>query len=144
TIVAASLGTNVAAEIVRGCPGMQFRDIVFLGAAATRRDVEQEILPYLRADTTARFFNLTLNPAADRDEWTAGLFFSTQGSLVEWLDGFMTTPQTDGDLVFGKYENALSAVSMFPDAVRDRVFFKSFGYYSKFGNFGDPYRHADL
>jgi hypothetical protein len=144
SIVAASLGTNAAAEIVGGCPGIPFRDIVFLGAAATRRDVEQGILPYLLADTLARVFNLTLNPAADRDEWTAGLFFSTQGSLVEWLDGFMTTPQTDGDRVFGKYENALSAASMFPDAVRDRVYFKSFGLRSRFGNYGVPFRHADL
>lgn len=69
TIVAASLGTNVASEIVRGCPGLRFRGIVFLGAAATQGDVERSIIPYLRADSTARLFNLTLNPSADRNEW---------------------------------------------------------------------------
>src|SRR5207302_612211 len=105
---------NVAAELVQGCPGIRFRDIVFLGAAATQRDVELGILPYLRADTAARFFNLTLNPAADRDEFPAGLFFSTQGSLLEWLDGFMYTPETDEDRVFGKYENAISAIHIIP------------------------------
>ena len=144
TIVGASLGANIATEIVRGCPGISFTNIVFLGAAASERDVEQGIVPYLRADTTARFFNLTLNPAADRDEWPAGLFFSTQGSLVEWLDGFMTTPETDEDRVFGKYENAMSAIHLLPQSIRRRVFYKSFGYYSAFGNFGVPYRHADL
>jgi hypothetical protein len=144
TIVAASLGADVATEIVRGCPGISFANIVFLGAAASERDVEQGIVPYLRANPTARFFNLTLNPAADRDEWPAGLFFSTQGSLVEWLDGFMSTPETDEDRVFGKYENAMSAIHLLPQSIRRRVFYKSFGYYSAFGNFGVPYRHADL
>ena len=144
TIVAASLGANVASEIVRGCPGIQFRDIVFFGAAATQRDVEQAIIPYLRADTTARFFNITLNPSADRNEWPYGLPFALQGSLVEWLDGFMISPATDEDRVFGKYENAVSAIHMFPNSVRSRVFFKSFAYRSAFGNSGIPYRHADL
>ncbi|HEY7393586.1 MAG TPA: hypothetical protein VH559_01995, partial [Gemmatimonadaceae bacterium] len=109
TIVGASLGANVAGEIVHGCPGIRFRNIVFLGSAATQRDVERDVLPYLRADSTARFFNVTLNPAADRNEWPSGVFFAPQGSLVEWLDGFMKTPSTDEDRVFGKYENAISA-----------------------------------
>jgi hypothetical protein len=144
TIVGASLGTNVAAEIVRACPGLAFRDIIFLGAAATQRDVDEAILPYLHSDTAARFFNLTLNPAAERDEWPAGLFFSTQGSLLEWLDGLMSSPRTDEDRVFGKYENAISAIHVIPDDVRSRVIFKSFGYRNRFGNDGLPYRHADL
>src|SRR5207247_994830 len=60
TIVGLSLGATVASQIVQGCPGVPFRDIVFMGGAANERDVEQGILPYLRADTAARFFNVTL------------------------------------------------------------------------------------
>jgi hypothetical protein len=56
----------------------------------------------------------------------------------------MTTPETDEDRVFGKYENAMSAIHLLPQSIRRRVFYKSFGYYSAFGNFGVPYRHADL
>ncbi|HEY7234331.1 MAG TPA: hypothetical protein VH539_09300, partial [Gemmatimonadaceae bacterium] len=82
--------------------------------------------------------------AADRNEWPSGVFFAPQGSLVEWLDGFMKTPSTDEDRVFGKYENAISALHMFPESVRPRVFYKSFPYRNGFGNHGVPYRHADL
>ena len=60
------------------------------------------------------------------------------------LNGFMKTPSTDEDRVFGKYENAISALHMLPESVRPRVFYKSFPYRNAFGNRGVPYRHADL
>lgn len=44
----------------------------------------------------------------------------------------MTTPATDEERVFGKYENAVSALHVFPNGVRSRVFFKSFPYRSAF------------
>jgi hypothetical protein len=77
---------------------------------------------------------VTLNLTTDWNEWPCGLFFSTQGSLVERLDGFMTTPSTDEDRVFGQYENAISALHILPENVRSRVFFKSFPYGDAFGN----------
>lgn len=144
SIVAHSLGAVIASDIVRGCPGIPFRNIVFMASAATEDQVEHEILPYLHADTSARFFNLTLNPAADRDEWPNGNWASTQGSLLAWLDGFINTPQTDVDRVFGKYENAITSIHVIPDDVRSRVYIKSFPYHGPYSNGGLPFRHADF
>jgi hypothetical protein len=115
-----------------------------MGAAATEDEVEHDVLPYLRADTAARFFNLTLNPAAERDEWPNGNWLATQGSLLAWLDGFIYTPQTDVDRVFGKYENAISAIHVLPDAVRDRVYIRSFEFHDNYSNRGLPHRHSDF
>jgi hypothetical protein len=144
TIVAHSLGAVIAGSIVRGCPGIPFHNIVFMAAASTVAEFERDVLPYLRSDTTARFFNLTMNPAADRDEWPNGNWAATQGSMLAWADGLINTPATDADRVLGRYETAISSIHLIPDTVRARVFFKSFPFFNEFRNHGIPYRHSDF
>jgi hypothetical protein len=144
TIVAHSLGAVIATDIVRGCPGIPFRNIVFIGAAATENEVESSIVPFLRSDSAARFFNLTVHPAAERDEWPNGNWAVAQGSMLSWLDGFIRDPRTDGERMLGTYENAITEIHAIPNEVRNRVYIKSFPYLDRLHNRGLPYRHADF
>ena len=65
-------------------------------------------------------------------------------SLLDWLDGVVYEPEADGDRVFGTYENAVAAIHILPEDVRDRVFIKSFPYRGGSGTAGAPARHPDF
>ena len=49
------------------------------------------------------------------------------GSLLEWIDTFLTDPATPLDRTLGKWENIIQATHIIPLPVRPRVALKAFG-----------------
>lgn len=150
TLVGHSMGTIVAIEMVRQfgnplekSPGKPFFDnIVFMAAACSLRDYMDTIPRYLEEYNTTRMYHLLLHDQAEVTEqavWGTAL----PGSLLVWLDGFFTQPNSPLDLVAGRYENLLRVLHFHKPNLRRRISVKVF-------NFGaetrrtNPQTHGDF
>jgi len=145
-LIGHSMGTIVATEAIRTHPGLRISDIVFMGGASTIREFEDGVLPYLETHKETRFYNLSLHPTAERREYYL-LHTMPDGSLLEWVDGYLASPETELDRVIGKWDNIIAASRIFPDSVRGQIHLKGFGYRDGVG-FGpdgsEPHRHGDF
>lgn len=148
TLVGHSMGTIVIGNILRDAGAIKnvpIRNIVFMAAACSIRDLQSAVIPYLQSceGQETKFFNLTLHPINDADEidW-AYLDLLPRGSLLEWIDNFYTTPETHLDRTLGKWTNIIQAINIIPEEVRDRVTIKGFGLGDtrKYG----PQKHGDF
>ncbi|MFA6564144.1 MAG: hypothetical protein WCV00_19735 [Verrucomicrobiia bacterium] len=126
TLVAHSAGALVANEMIRRCPELPFRDIVYLAAACSIRDWDMAVVPYLSAHPEARFHNLSLHPANEVSEANAG-DLAPRGSLLVWIDEFFAHPETVQDRTLGRWENIIQATHLVPRGVRRQVTLKAFG-----------------
>ena len=149
-LVGHSMGTIVANEMVRqfGHPLTQspgeplFDEIVFMAAACSLRDYMDTIPHYLEEYKTTRMYHLMLHDQAESTEqalWGTAL----PGSLLVWLDGFFTRPDSPLDLVAGRYQNLLRVMHLHDATLRGRISVKVF-------NFGaeakdtSPQTHGDF
>ena len=126
TLIGHSMGAIVANEIVRMGDTLPFDQIIFMAAASSVREFELATLPYLRAHPATQFYNLTLHPLADRRELTL-LGFGPNGSLLEWVDAYLSNPESDADRVMGKYVNVYGAEHIFEPRVRAQMHVRAFG-----------------
>ncbi len=127
-LIGHSMGTIVLNELIRRFPRHNFRHIVYMGAACTTKDFMDAVPAYLTRNSASEFYGLCLHPAADENEVTA---WSTvpNGSLLEWLDAYVLGPRTQLHRTFGKWNNAVRALSMFNDlhpCVAKRIHLKGF------------------
>ena len=146
TLVGHSMGAIVATEMVRSHPSLPYRNIVFMAAASTAREFEIGVLPYLEQHRETQFYDLTLHRLAEVNEQEAAGFVP-RGSLLSWLDGYLTGPETDMDRTIGRYDNIVLATHIFPDSVRSQVHIKEFGYKDSTFNYGKqlkPFRHGQF
>ena len=159
TLVGHSMGAIVASEMLRTRDSLPIDNVVFMASAATVREFEMGVVPYLERHPGAagrpgtQFYNLTLHPLADQRE-RSFYALAPYGSLLEWIDAYFANPESDLDRMFGKYDNALSTAHVIPDSVRGNVHFKAFGYRSGKGCGANerrtgrpkdlPYRHGDF
>jgi hypothetical protein len=147
TLVGHSMGTIVLNQMIRefglkaatGSDGktatsgvaLPFNRIVYMAGAATVRDYQDSLFPYLRANRNAEVFHLVLHPKAEvRERFDPGipyLDFPPRGSLLVWVDDFLSAPETPLDRTVGRYENLLTAVHNTPDELLGRVHIKAFG-----------------
>lgn len=149
-LIGHSMGTIVATEMIRHyghpltiSPGEPlFDEIVFMAAACSLRDYLDTIPPYLNEYKTTRMYHLMLHDQAESTEqalWGAAL----PGSLLVWLDGFFTRPDSALDLVAGRYQNLSRVMHLHGSNLRERISVKVF-------NFGDtvketnPQTHGDF
>ena len=128
TLVGHSMGTIILNEVIRRYGNLPFRNIVYMGAACTIKDFEDSVIPYLQQHRTngVNFYNLCLHPLAERHE-TNGRDLIPRGSLLEWIDNFLSSPQTVPDHTLGKFENFVRAAHLIPSEVRGQVHVKAFG-----------------
>ncbi len=147
TLVGHSMGTIVLNQMIRefglktvaGSDGknpttgvaLPFNRIVYMAGATTVRDYQDSLFPYLRENHHAEVFHLMLHPKAEvRERFDPGIPYvdlPPRGSLLAWVDDFLSTPETPLDRTVGRYENLLSAVHNTPDELRGRVHIKAFG-----------------
>jgi pimeloyl-ACP methyl ester carboxylesterase len=127
TVIGHSMGAIVATEIARRRDSLPIDNIVFMAAAASLREFEVGVMPYLQRHANTQFYNLTLHPLADLRE-NHFLRFPPYGSLLEWVDGYYANPENDFDRMMGKYNSVVQASFMFPPSIRGRVHIKGFGY----------------
>lgn len=132
-VIAHSMGAIVATELLQRYR-LPYSDVVFMAAASTMHDFESVVVPFLAENRAARFYNLSLHPACEDREhlW----YVTPYGSLLTWLDNFLTTPETAADRTMGRWRDAVRAAHFVPDSIADRVSFKAFGHYDPDSRFG--------
>jgi hypothetical protein len=142
TLIGHSMGTIVLDEWLRRDLLEQrkqfYANIVYMAAACSVRDFSRSVVPYLvqhRADpgasdlariTGTQFYNLMLHPLAELRERDRLFDLPPRGSLLVWLDNFLTDPQTPLDRTLGRWENILPATDLIPQSVRGQVTLKAF------------------
>ena len=161
TLVGHSMGTIVLNQMIRefGLKTMDspegksvttgaalpFNHIVYMAGAATVRNYQDSVFPYLRENRNAKIFHLVLHPKAEvRERFDPGIPYADlppRGSLLVWVDDFLSAPETPLDRTVGRFENLLQAVHTTPDDLRGRVHIKAFGVG---GNVKAPQKHGDF
>ncbi len=125
TLVAHSMGTIVANEILRAEPRLEIDAIVYMAAACSLRQYESTVFPYLHDNPRTEMYHLTLHPKGEVREKQI-LDLTTRGSLLVWVDGFLARPLTPLDRVAGNFSNLVLAVHRIPDDLRPRIHVKAF------------------
>jgi hypothetical protein len=130
TLVGHSMGTMVLNEWLRRDildrkHGL-YQQIVYMAAACSVRDFSRAVVPYLLENPQTQFYNLMLHPLADLRERGRGYDLPPRGSLLVWLDDFLTEPQTPLDRTLGRWDNIVSATEVIPKPIRKQVTLKAF------------------
>ena len=143
TLIGHSMGAIVVNDVLRNFPELPYRNVVFMGAAASVRETVAalDVVARTSPDAELRFYNLSLHQDAEANE--VGYFGTvSKGSLLEWVDRMYTTPATFGDRTVGKWINAVMARGDFA-ALRQRpgleLSFKRFGL-----SCADPLKHTEF
>ena len=125
------------------------KNIVYMGAACSVNNAVNAIRPLLNEYNPddpeeddkrplLRFYNLTLNRVAEIAE-TEALGFAPAGSLLEYIDQHLQSPESALDRTMGSEVNILSAIEVF-DKRQNFVTYKSFD-----RNWGRiPMKHGDF
>lgn len=143
TLIGHSMGTIVLNRALREFPVLRVRNIVYMAAACSIDEFRTSVLPYLTRHDEAFFYNLTLHPSTEVGEWQVGLFDLTpRGSLLVWIDNFLSDPATTLDRTLGSWENLMQTAHVIPVSVRPRVTLKAFGIDAEASRHTTPRTHG--
>ncbi len=140
------MGTIVANDLIHRNPDMLFSDIVYMGAACTIKEFASTALPYLKESAIARFYNLSLHPFEEIDD-RYGAEVLPHGSLLEWIDSYITEHESPLDRTLGKWDNIASSASVMsylPAPTRMRLLFRGFPRSPDQGSPAFPQDHGDF
>ena len=128
TLIGHSMGAIVVNRILGEYPQMHFDNVVFMGAAVSTHEVLDHTIPYLAKHPATQFYSLSLRPNAENNE-TSLIGVEPSGSLLVWIDNYYTSPLTQLDRTFGRWENVYPALHVFPPKILARqMHLKIFGY----------------
>lgn len=148
TLIGHSMGTIVLNEIIRNYDIPHYRNIVYMAAACTIGDFEKSVIPYLIKHPDSKFYNLCLNPIAEvREINPEYLDIPPRGSLLEWIDNFLASPETTMDRTLGKWDNIIQSTHIIPKDIRGQIDIKAFiagPDNRKEYREGNPQKHADF
>jgi hypothetical protein len=136
TLIGHSMGTIILSDLIRLFPDLPFTDIVYMGAAVSIGEFNRSVVPYLKNNSRARFYNLMLHPQTEALELTAGGAVPS-GSLLEWIDEMYEPPKTMLDRTLGKWRNVRTAREIWPEPVASKMVLKVFGQEE-----GEPNKHG--
>ena len=127
TVIGHSMGAMVLNEAIRRYPGLPYRNIVYMAAACSSRDFATSVIPCLQLNPQAQFYYLGLHPVNEARElhFYAGEL-APLGSLLAWIDNYLTDPQTVPDRTFGSFDNLYACSPSLPTNIADRLHFKIF------------------
>ena len=128
-LIAHSMGAIVANELISRHGDLFFENVVYMAAASSIKDFSALALPYLRANPTTRFHVLTLYPENDATEANFA-YLVPRGSLLEWIDGFITNSKSELDFTLGRWNNiirALPLIDYLESEERERLRITGFG-----------------
>ncbi len=138
TLIGHSMGAIVANQILTNFSDLPFKNIVFMGAAATSRETANSLVPYMQKHDSTDFYNLSLHPLNEERE-ISGYGLLPSGSLLVWIDSMYGLPETEVDRTFGRWTNARNAAHLFPPEVANRMYFGVFGFKEN-----QPQEHGDF
>lgn len=141
TLVAHSMGTFIVNDLVRRTPEVPYENIVYMAGADSMRNTHDSLVPYLKAHQDTQFYILTLHPQAEIEESHVGGFhefggIAPRGSLLVWIDDFLSSPLTYYDRTIGRWENVIQGFPEF-ESVRSQIHIKAFDQDSKIKQHGD-------
>ncbi|NOS78500.1 MAG: hypothetical protein HOP35_11200 [Nitrospira sp.] len=158
TLVGHSTGAIIIHHILREFENLPIKNIVYMGAASSIRDYQETVFPYLRKKNTprtdsqsntdqttqepTRVFHLMLHEAAESGEWLWGTVDPfPRGSLLVWLDNFLSHPLSKEDRTLGRFTNFITTVHHTPPSLRQYIHIQKFGV----GDSVDaPKKHGDF
>lgn len=114
-IVGHSMGAIVAVNILARHPDLNVNNLVFMGAAARVKEVENVVVPWLVTRPEVDFWNLSLDPYREVGE---NFFFDfmPRGSLLNWIDYTFGEVNSFKDRTAGSWWNMTRlAEDIFPD-----------------------------
>lgn len=136
TLVGHSMGTIVLNHVLEGTT-LEAEKIIYLAAACTVRDFSGSVLPYLAKHPGTHSYNLSLHPMAEDGEWqTAIIDLPPRGSLLVWIDNFLSNPVYEQDRTFGRWTNLFMLSPTGNSAIEDilnhrdigdRIHFRAYG-----------------
>ena len=126
-LIGHSMGAIMANEMLREFPDAPvFDNIVYMAAAAPLRDYEMTVLPYLEQHRDTKMYHLMLHDFAEiREESALGI--PPSGSLLVWIDNFLSKPATVRDRTAGRFVNLMRVLPATPRDLRHRIHVKTFG-----------------
>lgn len=142
TLIGHSMGTIIANNIIARFQQIKFKEIVYMAAACSIKDIELVIPPYMQKNVDTKFYSLSLNPYRDIAE-NSLLDFVPRGSLLMWIDDTLGANNSFQDKTAGFWFNMVRGASeAFKEpSIRNRVHLTQFGIKDgtpqKHGAFGD-------
>jgi hypothetical protein len=134
-MVGHSAGALILNRALREVPELPVKRIVYMAAAASEEDYEITLLGdgthpgYLGRHDKTLVYHLLLHPQAERSEndlqWFA---VAPDGSLLHWIDAFLSDPQYLRQRMAGKASNLAPRIGDTPPEVLSRVFVKVFDF----------------
>ncbi len=149
TWVGHSAGTLIINEAIRrfGLPKereitLPFNNIVYMAAAATLRDIETSVYPYLQNNSDHSFFHLMLHKRAEEGEipWVDLI---PRGSLLVWIDQFLSNPLTHKERTAGRYENFFLDFHSIQKEIQSQISLRVFSNGEKV-KFNNPMKHGEF
>lgn len=144
-IIAHSMGTIVTNEILKRSRSQEtpnFRNLVFMGSASSVKEYEEITLEYLSRKKAygTHLHHLVLHP---EDEISESMFFDIipRGSLLVYIDHYLTNPLTIKDRRIGRFENLMFSLKHTPPSLFEQISIKVF---SAGNNLLERKRYEDL
>jgi len=128
TLIGHSMGAIVVNNILARHPALSIDKVVFMGAAARIKDVENGVVPWMRrpGNDRSEFYNLSLDPYREIGE-NEFFDFVPRGSLLHWIDNIFGEVNSFKDRTVGGWWNVVrTAEDVFPEPVRKRVYLTRF------------------
>lgn len=146
TLVGHSTGAIIAHHILREFEDLPIKNIIYMGAASSIRDYQETVFPYLEKKNNALsseerncnpaeasqkptcVYHLMLHEAAESGEWISDIIDPLpRGSLLVWLDNFLSQPMSREDRTLGRFTNFITTVHHTPGKLRPYIHVKKFG-----------------
>ena len=125
TLVGHSMGTIVANKIIKEFGDkLPIKKIVYLASADTIQNYEEAVYPYLKSHENTDIYHFVLHPVAEESEqfW----YLPPRGSLLVWIDNFLSKPLSSKQRTAGRYDNLLPNLHNAPDKIRGRIHLRVF------------------
>lgn len=111
-LIGHSMGTIVMNQMIRDMPDIRYSRLVYMASACSIRDYADTVVPYMRlpANAETRMVHLTLDDRSEGSEkYWEYLDVVPRGSLLLWIDNYLTTPPTRMDRCSGRFVNLVTA-----------------------------------
>jgi len=146
-----SAGTIIINEAIRrfGLPKSQeqvlpFNTIVYMAAASSLGEVQNSVYPYLQNHPSTEFYQLMLHEKAEEGETVWQPFdLPPRGSLLVWIDDFLSNPLTHKERTAGKYQNFFRDYHSIPAKIRNQIYLRVFSQGEKVHS-GNPQKHGEF